>query len=88
MDKEAQKAKRKEAYQKAKEKRDRDPEYLALKEKANAARKAQYQEYKNKLKAEKLQEKKLRQAERDEELAKISGLFGQLRLLKFDDKVP
>lgn len=86
MNKEELKAKRKEAYQEAKKKRDQDPSYLAQKERAKAMRKEQYQALKNKIKDQKLLEKKAKLAERDEELAKISGLFGQLRLLKFEDK--
>jgi|HubBroStandDraft_6_1064221.scaffolds.fasta_scaffold1040291_1 hypothetical protein len=84
MNKEELKAKRKEAYQKAKEKRDLDPKYIALKEKARQERKAQYQEYKNKLKQEKEAERQKQKDLRDEEIAKEAGLFEKLKLLKWD----
>lgn len=84
MNKEELKAKRKEAYQKAKAVRDNDPVYLAKKERARLMRKEQYRAFRNKIKEEKLADKKALQKARDEEIAKAAGLFEQLRLLKFE----
>lgn len=84
MTKEEIKAKRKEAYLRAKAQRDNDPNYLALKEKLKIARRAKYRAYveKQKAKIEALRIK--RQQMRDDELAESFGLKEKLTLLKFD----
>lgn len=60
--------KRKEAYQKAKAKRDTDPRYQALKEKLKQDRKATYRAFKDKQKKAKLEAKQKRIAEKDKAL--------------------
>lgn len=65
MDKEELRKRRKEAYQNAKAKRDADPRYQAIKEKANAERKAKYREIKEQQKKAKREAKEKRIAEKD-----------------------
>lgn len=65
MTKEEQQKKRKEAYKRAKAKRDADPRYQALKEKIKQERKAKYQTIKEQMKQEKLLAKQKRIAEKD-----------------------
>ena len=60
--------KRKEAYQKAKAKRDADPRYQALKEKVKQDRKDKYLAHRNKIKKAKEEEKQCRRAAKDEAL--------------------
>lgn len=60
--------KRKEAYQKAKVKRDADPRYQALKEKVKQDRKAKYQAFKKRKKMTNEEEKSKARAARDEAL--------------------
>ncbi len=84
MNKDELKALRKAAYQKAKEARDKDPEYLLLKEKMKEARKAHYQAFKKKLKEDKEAARLERQKARDEELMEAFGLKEKLRLIKFE----
>ena len=63
--KEELRQRRKEAYQKAKAKRDADPRYQAMKEKAKLDRRAAYQKFKEQQKSAKLEEKQKRIAEKD-----------------------
>jgi hypothetical protein len=63
--KEALRLKRKEAYQKAKAKRDADPRFIALKEKLKEDRKAKYRAYKDAQKKAKLEAKEKRIDEKD-----------------------
>lgn len=63
--KEALRLKRKEAYQKAKAKRDADPRFIALKEKLKEERKAKYREFNDAQKKAKLEAKRKRIAEKD-----------------------
>lgn len=73
ISKEELRQKRKEAYQKAKEKRDADPHYQALREKAKTARREAYRAFKEQQKNIKLEEKRKRVAEKD--LALMALLF-------------
>lgn len=57
--------KRKEAYRKAKAKRDADPRYQAMKEKANQERRAKYRAMRDQQKREKLEAKQKARAEKD-----------------------
>lgn len=86
MDKEQLKEMRKLAYKKAKEKRDCDPEYLSMKQKAKEKRQALYQAHKEKIKKEKEEARLKRVKQRDEELIEAFGLE-KLRLLKFDSEI-
>lgn len=70
--------KRKEAYQKAKAKRDADPRYQALKEKIKQDRKAKYQAYRNKIRKEKEAEEQKRRASKDEALKAFFVLASEL----------
>lgn len=65
MTKEELRQKRKEAYQKAKAKRDADPRYQLLKEKVKQEQKAKYRAFKDQQKKEKLEAKQKRIAEKD-----------------------
>ena len=65
MTKEELKKRRKEVYQKAKARRDADPEYIALKEKQKESRQAQYQAIKAKRKQAKEEEQLKARAEKD-----------------------
>ncbi len=84
MDKEQIKALRKAAYQKAKAARDNDPEYQAMKAKANEERRARYKAHKEKLKSAKEADRLERQRKKDEALMEAFGLKEKLQLLKFD----
>jgi hypothetical protein len=66
--KEELRQKRKEAYQRAKTKRDADPRYQALKEKAKAERRAKYRAFKDAQKQARLLAKQERIAEKDKAL--------------------
>ena len=57
--------KRKDAYQKAKAKRDADPRYQALKEKVKQDRKDKHRAFKDQQKKERLDAKQKRVAEKD-----------------------
>ncbi len=59
---------KKEAYQKAKAKRDADPRYQEFKERAKEQRKVQYRAIKERQKQEKLEAKQKRIAEKDASL--------------------
>lgn len=65
MDKEQLRQKRKEAYQKAKARRDADPQYQALKEKMKQARKSRYSAFKKRQKEIKALDKQKRIEEKD-----------------------
>ncbi len=65
QNKEQPRQKRKEAYQKAKAKRDADPRCQAMKEKVNQERRAKYRAMKDQQKREKLEEKQKKRAEKD-----------------------
>ena len=65
FDKEELRQKRKETYQKAKAKRDADPRYQALKEKANLDRKDKYRAFQDQQKKAKLEAKQKKRAEKD-----------------------
>lgn len=65
MNQEELKKRRKLAYREAKARRDADPAYQAMKEKAKIDRKAHYRSIKDAIKSEKQLEKKMRQAEKD-----------------------
>jgi hypothetical protein len=65
LSKEELRQKRKEAYQKAKAKRDADPRYQALKEKVKQDRKEKYREFQDQQKKEKLEVKQKKRAEKD-----------------------
>jgi hypothetical protein len=68
LSKEETRQKRKEAYQKAKAKRDADPCYQALKEKIKQDRKDKYRAHRNKIKKAKEEEKQIKRAAKDEAL--------------------
>lgn len=63
--KEELRQKRKEAYQKAKAKRDADPRYQALKEKVKQDRKDKYRAFQDQQKQAKLEAKQRKRAEKD-----------------------
>lgn len=63
--KEELRQKRKEAYQKAKAKRDADPKYQAMKEQAKQARKDQYRAFRDRRKKAAQDEKEKIRAEQD-----------------------
>lgn len=90
QNKEELKKMRKEAYQKAKAKRDADPAYQALKEKQKLEIKARYQAFKAQQKGARLLAKKQKQAEKDgvlmEMITTVSKLETKLTLLKFDEE--
>jgi hypothetical protein len=73
--------KRKEAYQKAKAKRDADPRYQALKEKAKAERREKYRAFKEWQKQAKLLAKQKKIAEKD---AVLMGMV--MRGKEWEDK--
>ncbi|MCA9508572.1 MAG: hypothetical protein KC505_09140 [Myxococcales bacterium] len=68
LTKEELRQKRKEAYQKAKAKRDADPQFQALKEKMKEARKEKYRAHRDKIKKAKEEEKQKKRAEKDASL--------------------
>lgn len=68
MDKDELKKRRREAYQKAKARRDADPRYQELKEKIKQQRKAHYRALKDKRKQAKEAEKQQQQAQKEETL--------------------
>lgn len=72
LSKEEIRQKRKEAYQKAKAKRDADPCYQALKEKVKQDRKAKYRAFQDRQKRAKLEAKQKKRAEKD---AALMALF-------------
>ena len=78
MDKEELRKKRKEAYQKAKAKRDADPKYQALKERMNEARRAKYRAFQEQKKKAKEDERKRKRAEKDAALMALMKLASQL----------
>lgn len=88
--KEALQKMRKEAYQKAKAKRDADPAYQALKEKQKLERKTKYQAFKAEQKEAKLAAKRKKQEEKDaalmETVTMASTLKTNLTLLKFKNE--
>lgn len=65
MDKNALKQQRKEAYRKAKEMRDANPVYQALKEQARHERKTRYRAFRDQQRLIKQEEKQKRIAEKD-----------------------
>jgi hypothetical protein len=65
LSKEDLRQKRKEAYQKAKARRDADPRYQALKEKVKQERKDKYRAFQNQQKRTKLEAKQKVRAEKD-----------------------
>ncbi len=78
MDKEALRQKRKEAYQKAKAKRDADPKYQTLKELMNETRRAKYSAFQNQKKKAKEDERKKKRAEKDAALMALLKPASQL----------
>jgi type II secretory pathway component HofQ len=82
MDKDELKKRRKEAYQKAKAKRDADPRYQALKEEQKRRRKQQYRDLKEREKQKKIAEKLEREKKRDDEIAEEFNLSEQLERAK------
>lgn len=84
MDKDELRQRRKEAYQQAKAKRDADPRYQALKEKANADRRAQYRTFKEQQKKAKREEKEKRIAEKDAVLMALVMKASDLELIQND----
>lgn len=82
MSKEEIKEKRKKLYQELKAKRDNDPEYVAMKQKAKKERQKKYQEYKEQIKAQKNAEKEQRQKQKDQVLADMFDLTPKLKLIK------
>jgi hypothetical protein len=62
------KQKRKEAYQKAKAKREADPKYIEAKAKYKQLKKAKYKAIKEKIKNSKIDQKAYNQEQRDKEL--------------------
>ncbi len=68
VDKEELRQKRKDSYQKAKAKRDADPCYQALKEKAKLDRKAKYRAFQDQRKKAKTEAKQKKRAEKDADL--------------------
>jgi hypothetical protein len=72
LSKEEIRQKRKDAYQKAKAKRDADPRYQALKEKVKQDRKAKYRAFQDQQKRAKLEAKQKKRAEKD---AALMALF-------------
>ncbi len=79
MDKEELRQKRKDAYQKAKAKRDADPKYQALKEKVKEARKAKYRAFQDQRKTAKEEDRKKRRAEKDAALMALLKPASQIR---------
>ena len=65
MDKEQLRKWRQEAYQKAKARREADPRYQELKERAKEQRRAQYRAYKDAKMQKKLEAKRKKIAEKD-----------------------
>jgi hypothetical protein len=65
LDKQELRDKRKEAYQKAKDRRDADPRYQALKEQLKQDRKAKYRAFKGQQKKAKEEAKQKKRAEKD-----------------------
>lgn len=65
ISKEEQRKRRKDAYREAKAKRDADPRYQAMKEKAKEQRRATYQALRDEQRCKKLEEKRARIAEKD-----------------------
>lgn len=78
MDKEALRQKWKEAYQKAKAKRDADPKYQALKERMNEARRAKYRNFQDQKKKAKDDERKKKRTEKDAALMALMKPASQL----------
>ena len=78
LSKEELRQKRKEAYQKAKAKRDADPKYQALKEQVKAKRKAKYQAFKVEQKSKKQETKDKKQAQKDAALMVLMFPASQL----------
>lgn len=74
--------KRKEAYQKAKAKRDADPRYQLMKEKVKEQRKAKYRAFKDQQKKEKLEAKQKRIAEKDAALMALVMPASKLENMK------
>lgn len=71
MNKEEISKKRKEAYEKAKRKRDADPRYQEMKEKFKQKRRDEYRAAKEKQKNKKLEEKRAKIREKDAVLLEI-----------------
>lgn len=79
MDKDELHQRRKEAYQQAKAKRDADPRYQALKEKANADRRKQYRAFKDQQKKVKREAREKRIAEKDAVLMELIMKASELK---------
>ena len=84
MTPEAQKAARKQAYEKMKAARDNDPNYQARKQKYKEMQRARYKELAESIKAKKRAARLAQLMAKEEELAETFGLGEHLRLLRFE----